>query len=49
MDILQHILVYITLAIAVGYILWKFILPKSLLSSKKRNSKACGQEDCGCH
>ncbi|MFS4455109.1 hypothetical protein [Maribacter sp. 2304DJ31-5] len=49
MDTLQHILVYITVAMAVGYMLKKFVLPKSLLSSKKRNTKACGQEDCGCH
>ncbi|WP_405411137.1 hypothetical protein [Maribacter sp. Asnod1-A12] len=49
MDILQHILVYITLAISVGYVAVKFFIPKSLLPNKKRNSKACGQDDCGCH
>jgi hypothetical protein len=54
MDILQQVLVYITLAIAVGYILKKFFLPKALFVSKKSNlsskgSKACGQDDCGCH
>ncbi|SFR60588.1 hypothetical protein SAMN04488010_1001 [Maribacter stanieri] len=49
MDILQHILVYITLAISVGYIATKFFIPKSLWSSKKSSSKACGQNDCGCH
>lgn len=49
MDILQQILVYITLAIAVGYIATKFFIPKSVWSSKKSNSKGCGDNDCGCH
>lgn len=46
---LQQILVYITLAMAVGYIALKFFIPKSIWSSKKSSSKACGQDDCGCH
>lgn len=46
---LQHILVNITLAIAIGYIAKKFFIPKKLLSSKKGNTKACGQQDCGCN
>jgi uncharacterized membrane protein YwzB len=46
---IQHILVYITLAISVGYIVTKFFIPKSIWSSKKENSKACGQDGCGCH
>lgn len=49
MDILQHILVYITLAISVGYIVIKYFIPKSVKSSKKGGTKACGQNDCGCH
>ncbi|MGB5822006.1 MAG: hypothetical protein WBG90_21165 [Saonia sp.] len=49
MSYLQPILVYITLAIAVGYLAFKFILPKRLFASKKNSTKACGQEDCGCH
>jgi len=49
MDILQHILVYITLAISVGYVATKFFIPKSIWSSKKSSSKTCGQNDCGCH
>ncbi|WP_187269490.1 hypothetical protein [Flagellimonas hymeniacidonis] len=48
MEVAQHILVYITLTIALGYLVWKFILPKSLLSGKKKTSKACGQDGCGC-
>ncbi len=49
MDILQQILVYITLAIAIGYIAVKFFIPKSIWSSKKNSSKGCGDNDCGCH
>ncbi|MDX1363542.1 MAG: hypothetical protein R3243_04970 [Arenibacter latericius] len=49
MSILQDILVYITVAIAVGYLVKKFLLPKSLFVGKKGNSKGCGNGDCGCH
>jgi hypothetical protein len=56
MELFQSILVYITLAIAIGYIVKKFFLPKALFISKKssitsgqENTKACGQNDCGCH
>ncbi|MDP5228885.1 MAG: hypothetical protein NWQ38_00725 [Cellulophaga sp.] len=47
MEILQHILVYIILAIAVGYVVKKYFLPKRLFSSNsKKKSDGCG--DCGC-
>ncbi|CAM4169051.1 hypothetical protein ZORO111903_04915 [Zobellia roscoffensis] len=46
---IQPILVYIILAVAVGYLVKKFFLPKALFASKKRNGKACGQDGCGCH
>jgi len=49
MDVLQNILVYITLAAAIGYIVKKFFLPKSLFANKKGTTKGCGQDDCGCH
>lgn len=49
MEYLQLILVYITLALAVGYLIYKFLLPKSIFVSKKRKKSACGQNDCGCH
>ena len=49
MSILQHILVYITVALAFGYLVKKFLLPKSLFAGKKRSSKTCGDGDCGCH
>ncbi len=45
---IQSILVYIILAISVGYLAQKFLVPKTLFSSKKNNPKACGQDDCGC-
>ncbi|WP_299171539.1 hypothetical protein [uncultured Allomuricauda sp.] len=48
MEDFQQILVYLTLALAVGYLVWKFILPKTLVKSKKNASKACGQDGCGC-
>ncbi len=48
MENLQQILVYLTLALAVGYLVWKFVLPKSLVRGKKNASKSCGQDGCGC-
>jgi len=49
MAILQNILVYIILALAVGYLVKKFLLPKSLFASKKAGGKGCGDGECGCH
>ncbi|WP_194532935.1 hypothetical protein [Zobellia nedashkovskayae] len=49
MSILQPILVYIVLAISVGYLVKKFFLPKTMFAHKKENTKACGQDGCGCH
>ncbi len=49
MDFFQNILVYIILAVAVGYLVKKFLLPKSLFASGKGSAKSCGQDDCGCH
>ena len=49
MEILQTTLVYITVTLAVGYIVKKFFLPKALFVTKKSTTKACGQDDCGCH
>ncbi len=45
---IQEILVYITLAIALGYLLKKFVLPKRIFQSRK-TEKPCGHDDCGCH
>ena len=49
MDFLQNILVYSILAVAVSYLVKKFLLPKSLFASNKGNAKGCGKDDCGCH
>ncbi len=49
MEYVQLILVYITLALALGYLIYKFLLPKSIFASKRRKKSACGQNDCGCH
>ena len=49
MEILQLILVYITVGSAFGYVVKKFFLPKALFATKKANTKACGQNDCGYH
>ncbi len=49
MEFLQNIMVYIVLAVAVGYLAKKFLLPKSLFASGKGDTKACGKDDCGCH
>jgi hypothetical protein len=44
--IVQNILVFLALALAVWFLLRKYgIFPKK----KTVNSKACGQDDCGCH
>lgn len=39
----QHILVYIAVLLAVGFLVKKFLFPK------KKTAKACGKSDCGCH
>ena len=49
MSLIQPFLAYTTLAVAIGYIVFKFFIPKSLLSTKKNTDKPCGENDCGCH
>ncbi|WP_291864600.1 hypothetical protein [Maribacter sp.] len=50
MEILQNILVYLTLAVAVGFMMKKFFLPKPVKSQKKGFEKSCGQSgSCGCN
>lgn len=48
MELLQNILVYITVAVAVAYMAKKFLIPKSVFAGKKK-TKSCGNDDCGCH
>ncbi|MCB0375828.1 MAG: FeoB-associated Cys-rich membrane protein [Sinomicrobium sp.] len=40
---LQHILVYVAVLLAAGFLVKKFVF------SKKKTKKACGKTDCGCH
>ena len=47
MEAVQEILVYITLGIAVVFLVRKFLLPKRVISGK-RVDEGCGHEDCGC-
>lgn len=49
MDFFQNMLVYMILVVAVGYLVKKFLLPKSLFASGKGDAKGCGEGDCGCH
>lgn len=50
MDLLQEILVFITFAIAVGYMITKFIWKPKFVFGSKKASKACGETGCGsCH
>ncbi len=49
MAVIQSLLVYVIVALAVGYILKKFFLPKTLFASKKSSNKSCGSDSCGCH
>ncbi len=49
MVILQQILVYLIVLLAVAYIVKKFFLPKTLFATKKKSTKGCGENDCGCH
>lgn len=46
---IQNILMYLTLAVAIGYVVKKYFLPKKLSATKKQNQKGCGSTDCGCH
>lgn len=49
MEILQEILVFITFAIAVGYIIIKFIWKPGFIFGTKKSSKACGDGCDSCH
>ena len=49
MSVLQPILVYLTLAIAIFYLAKKYVLPKRLFASKKVTKSGCEEGNCGCH
>ncbi|MGO4819962.1 MULTISPECIES: FeoB-associated Cys-rich membrane protein [unclassified Flavobacterium] len=40
---LQEIIAFITLAVAVGFLIKKYFF------KKKKSAKNCGSDDCGCH
>ncbi|MDC9722060.1 MAG: FeoB-associated Cys-rich membrane protein [Urechidicola sp.] len=42
MEILQEILVFVTLAFAIGFLIKKYFF-------KKKTTKSCGKDSCGCH
>lgn len=46
MELLQEILVFITFALAVGYIFTKFIYKPKFVFGSKKTDKACGS-GCG--
>ena len=49
MNNFQDILVYITLGLAIAFLVKKFFIPKTVKSQKKENIKSCGQDsNCGC-
>jgi hypothetical protein len=48
MELLQEILVFITFAIALGYLTTKFIWKPAFLKKKVEKTKACGVSGCGC-
>ncbi len=45
---LQNILVYLTLFVALAYLVNKFLLPKKYRIGRKDTSSGCGNDDCGC-
>lgn len=50
MEIIQEILVFITFALAVGYMVTKFVWKPKFVFNKKNTGKACGESGCGsCH
>jgi F0F1-type ATP synthase membrane subunit b/b' len=44
----QPFLMYLTLALALGYLLYKFVWPEVRKSKKPDSSGGCGSSDCGC-
>jgi|OM-RGC.v1.038739872 hypothetical protein len=42
----QQLLAYGTLILAVAFLLWKYLLPKTI---GKKKDKGCGQDNCGCN
>lgn len=50
MELLQEILVFITFALAVGYMFTKFVWKPKFVFGRKTSDKACGTSGCdSCH
>lgn len=48
-SLIQHILVYLTVIVAIVYLVKKFFFSQfSFSGQKKVSKKACGQDGCGC-
>ncbi|MDT0554252.1 FeoB-associated Cys-rich membrane protein [Urechidicola vernalis] len=43
MELFQQILVFITVALAVGFLVKKYFF------KSKKTTKSCGEDSCGCH
>lgn len=48
MALVQNILAYLILAMALGYLINRYFLPNKLVLGKKKKKGSCGSSDCGC-
>jgi hypothetical protein len=46
MELIQEILVFISLALAITFLVKKYFFKKAKSST---DSKSCGEDSCGCH
>ncbi len=47
--VVQHIVVFIIFALAIGFLVKKFFYKPAVSTSKKKSSNTCGSSGCGCH
>ncbi|WP_200831878.1 hypothetical protein [Aquimarina sp. AU474] len=48
--LIQNILVILVVAVALGFLIKKFVWkPSSITIGKKKSSNSCGDNGCGCH
>ncbi len=45
----QNILVFVVFAIAIGFLIKKFIWKPKPVTSSKKTPGSCGKNGCGCH
>lgn len=48
MDVFQEILVFVIFAIAVAYMITKFIWKPGFMRVNSKNKNSCGSSGCGC-